>query len=57
MKCYGIDYLSDDDSIQFFVIDADNLDDAKEKARRTLQSYGLPKRNLINIEYLSWLDK
>ena len=57
MKCYGIDYLADDDTIQFFVIDADNIDDVKEKARRTLQSYGLPKRNLINIEYLSWLDK
>lgn len=57
MKCYGVDYLSCDDTIQFFIVDAESLDDAREKARKTIQSYGLPKRNLVNIEYLSWLDK
>lgn len=58
MKCYGIDYLdSSDDSIKFFVVDAHSLDEAKGKAHSILKSYGIPKRNIVNIEYLDWLDK
>jgi hypothetical protein len=58
MKTYGVDYLdSSDDVIKFMVVDADSLDDAKEKARKILISYEIPKRNIINIEHLEWLDK
>ena len=58
MKTYGVDYLDpSDDTIKFFVVDADSLDDAKEKARKTLISYEIPKRNIVNIEHLEWLDK
>ena len=57
MKTYGVDYLdSSDDTIKFFVVDADSLDEAKQIARKVLQSYELPKRNIINIEHLEWLD-
>lgn len=58
MKCYGVDYLdSTDDTIKYMVIDADSVDDAREKARKILLSYEIPKRNIINIEHLEWLDK
>jgi hypothetical protein len=58
MKTYGVDYLDpSDDSIKYLVVDADTLDDAKDKARKILLSYDIPKRNIINIEHLDWLDK
>ena len=58
MKCYGIDYLDpSDDTIKYMVVDAESLDDAKEKSRKILLSYEIPKRNIMNIEHLEWLDK
>jgi len=57
MGTYGIDYVDSDDSVNFFIVDAESLDEAKDKARRVLISYGLTKRNILNIEYLEWLDK
>jgi len=58
MKTYGVDYLdSSDDSIKYMVVDAESLDEAREKARKVLISYEIPKRNIINIEHLEWLDK
>jgi len=58
MKCYGVDYLDNsDDTIKYLVVDAMSLEDAKEKARKILLSYEIPKRNIINIEHLDWLDK
>lgn len=56
MGTYGIDYISSDGSVSFFVVDADSLEEAKENARRVLISYGLTKRNILNIEYLDWLE-
>lgn len=58
MKCYGIDYLDpSDDTIKYMVVDAESLDDAKEKSRKILLSYEIPKRNIMNVEHLEWLDK
>ncbi len=58
MKTYGVDYLdSSDDTIKYLVVDANSLGEAKEKARKILMSYEIPKRNIINIEHLEWLDK
>ena len=58
MRTYGIDYLdSSDDTIKFMVVDSDSLEDATEKARKILVSYGIPKRNIMNVEHLDWLDK
>lgn len=58
MKSYGVDYLdSSDGDIKYLVIDANSLEEAKEKARKILLSYEIPKRNIINIEHLEWLDR
>lgn len=58
MSTYGVDYLdSSDDSIKYLVVDASSLDEARDKARKILVSYNIPKRNIMNIEYLEWLDK
>lgn len=58
MKCYGVDYLDPtDDTIKYMVLDADSVDEAREKARKILVSCEIPKRNIINIEHLEWLDK
>jgi hypothetical protein len=58
MKTYGVDYLDpSDDSIKYLVVDANSLDEAREKARKILISYEIPKRNIINLEHLDWLDK
>ena len=58
MKTYGVDYLdSSDDTIKYLVVDANSFGEAKEKARKILISYEIPKRNIINIEHLEWLDK
>ena len=56
MNVYGIDYLdSSDGEIKYMVIDAHKLDEAREKAHELLKSYGIPKRNIINLEELTWL--
>ena len=58
MKTYGVDYLDpSDDSIKYFIVDADTLDEARSNAHKILLSYGIPKRNIIQIQYLDWLDK
>lgn len=57
MRTYGIDYLASDGSVSFFIVDAESLDEAKEKARKVLLSENIPKRNIINVEHLEWLDK
>lgn len=58
MKCYGIDYLdSSDDTIKYLVVDANSSEEAREKARKILKSYEIPKRNILNVEHLDWLDK
>lgn len=58
MKCYGVDYLDcSDDTIKYLVVDANSLEEAKEKARKILLSYEIPKRNILNVEHLEWLDK
>lgn len=58
LKCYGVDYLDpSDDTVKYMIVDAESSEDAKEKSRKILLSYEIPKRNIINIEHLDWLDK
>ena len=56
MNVYGVDYLdSTDGEIKYLVVDAYSLDEARKKAQDILKSYGIPKRNIINLEELEWL--
>lgn len=52
---YGFDYLASDKSIQFQIVDAESEEEAYVKAGKYLNSQGLPKRNIVNLEELDWL--
>lgn len=57
MGVYGVDYLDpSDDEIKYLIVDAYSLEEAREKARKLLISYDIPKRNIINVEELKWLN-
>lgn len=56
MSVYGVDYMNGED-IDFLIVDADSDDEARIKAGKLLNAQGLPKRNIINLEKLDWLDK
>lgn len=55
MRVYGFDYVAADESIQFQIVDAEDSEDARVKAGKYLNSLGLPKRNIVNLEELDWL--
>ena len=55
MGVYGFDYLADDGSVQFQIVDAEDIDEARLKAGKLLNTLGLPKRNIVNLEKLDWL--
>ena len=57
MGVYGIDYLNNDEDILYLVVDAESEDEARTKAGKILNSHNIPKRNIIQVEYLDWLDK
>lgn len=57
MSVYGVDYLSNNEDIEFLIVDAESEDEAKTKAGKLLNAQGLPKRNIIHIEKYDWLDK
>ena len=54
---YGIDYLSENEELDFLIVDADSEEDAKKKAGKLLNTLGLPKRNILSVERYEWLDK
>ena len=56
MGVYGFDFLAEDESVQFQIVDAESEDEAREKAGKYLNSLGLPKRNIVNLELLDWLN-
>lgn len=56
MSVYGVDYMNGED-IDFLIVDADSDDEARKEAGKLLNAQGLPKRNIINLEKLDWLDK
>lgn len=57
MSVYGFDFLAEDESVQFQIVEAESESDARAKAGKLLNTLGLPKRNIINLEKLDWLDK
>ena len=57
MGVYGVDYLNNDEEILYLIVDAESEDEARTKAGKILTSHKIPKRNIIQIEYLDWLEK
>lgn len=57
MGVYGVDYLTDDEEILYLVVDASSEEEARKKAGKLLNTYGLPKRNILQLERLEWLEQ
>ena len=57
MSIYGVDYLANDEEIEFLIVEAESLEDAKIKAGKEVNAQGFPKRNIIHIEKYDWLEK
>lgn len=57
MSIYGVDYLAEDEEIEFLIVEADSMEDAKIKAGKEVNAQGFPKRNIIHIEKYDWLEK
>lgn len=57
MSVWGFDYLTEEESVEFQIVEADSESDARVKAGKLLNTLGLPKRNIVNLEKLDWLDK
>ena len=57
MGVYGVDYLVDGEGVDFLIVEADCLADAKKLAGKEVNARGYPKRNIIHIEKYDWLEK
>lgn len=57
MSVYGVDYLADGEEIEFLIVEAKDLAEAKTLAGKEVNARGYPKRNIIHIELYDWLDK
>lgn len=57
MSVYGVDYLADGEEIDFLIVEAEDLSEAKKLAGKEVNARGYPKRNIIHIELYDWLDK
>ena len=57
MSVYGVDYLADGEEIEFLIVEAESLVEAKTLAGKEINARGYPKRNIIHIELYEWLDK
>lgn len=53
MRCkmiWGCDYIDDsEDELQFLIVDASSEEEARINAQKILKSYGIPKRNMVNL--------
>ena len=57
MSVYGVDYLADGGELDFLIVEADSLAEAKKLAGKEVNARGFPKRNIMHIEEYAWLDK
>ena len=57
MSVYGVDYLADGEELDFLIVEADSLAEAKKLAGKEVNARGFPKRNIVQIEEYDWLDK
>lgn len=55
MSVYGVDFVCGDE-VDFLIVEADSYDEAKILAGKELNTLGLPKRNIIQIELYDWLE-
>ena len=47
---WGCDYIDGlHDETQFLIVDAESEEEARQKAQKILVSYGIPKRNIVNL--------
>lgn len=55
---FGVDYLdTDGETISYLIVEADDIDEAHQKAGKLLNEYGLPRRNILFVEGLDWLER
>ena len=57
MSVYGVDFIGENENLEFLLIEADSLEDAKIKAGKEVNALGFPKRNIIRMELYEWLEK
>ena len=57
MSVYGVDYLADGEELDFLIVEADSLAEAKKLAGKEVNARGVPKRNIVQIEEYDWLEK
>lgn len=57
MSVYGVDYLVDGEELDFLIVEADSLAEAKKLAGKEINARGFPKRNIVHIEKYDWLEK
>lgn len=47
---WGCDYVDEsEDELQFLIVDASSEEEARINAQKILKSYGIPKRNIVNL--------
>ena len=47
---WGCDYIDGlHDETQFLIVDAESEEEARQKSQKILVSYGIPKRNIVNL--------
>ena len=56
MSVYGVDYINGEE-FEFLIVEADSEEEARKKASKLLNTRGLPKRNIVNLEKYDWLEK
>lgn len=58
MRVYGVDYYDPtENEVKFMIVDATDDDHARQEAIRELREYGISKRNIRQIEELTYLKR
>lgn len=58
MATYGVDYYDhNEDEIRFMIVDAYDENQARDEAIKQLREYGVSKRDIMQIEELTYLNR
>ena len=58
MHVYGVDYYDPvENEVRFMIVDATDINHARQEAIRELREYGISKRNIRQIEELTYLKR